>query len=131
MFTKHCLWKTGPYRFNSFRSIFWARNFTYASERARKKRAHKTKKPLETLLFVLYFLSRTCDFHFQCIFIESFCNNAFLAWRTCLNTVRMSKTRSLPFSNVAGCRLRYKCFYVNFAIFLKTVFYNISVSDCF
>ena len=30
-------------------------------------------KILETLFFVVYYLDRTCGFHFQCISIDSFC----------------------------------------------------------
>ena len=35
---------------------------------------------LETFLFVLYYLSRTCSFHFGSATIESFCNEAFVDW---------------------------------------------------
>ena len=33
---------------------------------------------LETFLFVLYYLNRTCNFHFSSASIESFCNEAFV-----------------------------------------------------
>ena len=33
---------------------------------------------LEIFLFVLYYLNRTCSFHFNSASIESFCNEAFV-----------------------------------------------------
>ena len=35
---------------------------------------------LETLLFVLYNLNRTCSFHFKCASIKHFCSDAFVVW---------------------------------------------------
>ena len=35
---------------------------------------------LQTLLFVLYYLKRTCCFHFQYVSIKRFCNEAFVVW---------------------------------------------------
>ena len=37
---------------------------------------------LETMLFVLYHLNRTCSSHFKCVSINSinFCNEAFVVW---------------------------------------------------
>ena len=36
------------------------------------------KRQLETLLFVLFYLNRTCSFHFKCFSIKSLCNEAFV-----------------------------------------------------
>ena len=33
---------------------------------------------LETLLFVLNYLNRTCSFHFKCVSMKIFCNEAFV-----------------------------------------------------
>ena len=35
---------------------------------------------LETFLFVLYYLNRTCGFHFNSASIESLCNETFVVW---------------------------------------------------
>ena len=38
------------------------------------------EKQLETLFFVLYYLNKTCSFHFQYISIKDVCNEALVAW---------------------------------------------------
>ena len=49
-----------------------------------KKRVVKTnvylETQLETLLFVPYYLNRTCSLHFKCVSCKSFWNEAFVAW---------------------------------------------------
>ena len=40
--------------------------------------ARPIETQLETFLFVLYYLNRTCIFHFSSASIESFCNEAFV-----------------------------------------------------
>ena len=60
----------GVDKFLSRRPIFRARNFTYAPDQARKKvgpqiqSARLIKTKLKTLIFVLYYLSSTNNFHF-------------------------------------------------------------------
>ena len=38
----------------------------------------KPKSTSEKLLFVLYYLNRTCSFHFSCVSMKSFCNAGFV-----------------------------------------------------
>ena len=67
----------------SKRPTFRARNFTCAPDRARKMGGQiliesPIETQLETLVFVLYYLNKTCSFHFKYVSIKSFVNEDFL-----------------------------------------------------
>ena len=44
------------------------------------KTVDQARKKLKALLFVNYYLNRTCSFDFKFVSIKSFCNEAFLIW---------------------------------------------------
>ena len=72
-------------KFFSRRPNLRASNFTCALDRARKtegqnRSVRSIETQLETLLYVLYHLNRTCSFLFKCVSIKSFCNEAFVIW---------------------------------------------------
>ena len=49
----------------------------YAPDRTCRTKVHVwLRKQLEPLLFVIYYLNRSCSFDFKCISIKSFCNEA-------------------------------------------------------
>ena len=68
----------GVDKFLSRGQTFWARYFTCAVKMGGQSQSVRPiETQLETLLFVPYHLNRTCSFHFKCVSIKSFCNEAF------------------------------------------------------
>ena len=54
-----------------------ARPIWHAKNRRSKPKCSSDR---DTLFIVLYYLNRTCSFHFKCVSIDSFCNEAFVVW---------------------------------------------------
>ena len=69
---------------NAFTGVdkFLSRRPTFRSGTQKRGGQNQSIRPievqLETFLFVLYYLNRTCNFHFSSASIESFCNEAFV-----------------------------------------------------
>ena len=72
----------------------WTNFFLGARIGAQNQSVRPTETQLETLLYVLYYFSRTCSFHFKCVSIKCVCNEFF-----CLIVVLMSKIRCVSKNN--------------------------------
>ena len=59
------------------RAILLARPIGYAKNVRQNQSVQPIETQLEILLFVPYHLNRTRSFHFKCVSIKSFCNEAF------------------------------------------------------
>ena len=76
---------TGVDKFLSRSSIFWVRNpailltgpIGHANNRCSKLKCTSDRAITRNIVFL--YINKTCSFHFKCISIKSFCNEAFVA----------------------------------------------------
>ena len=84
---------------NEWRLTFLAINISCSPNSACKRGVRPISEELKILLFVCFYLNRICGFHFWCVLIESFCNDAFAVSGSCLNFVWLSKIRKFSENN--------------------------------